>query len=250
MNLLELRQQFRATTGRYDLVNADGSDNGLNFHISAAQKYLDRKMDNNNSIGRVFKDISSGEWLVKFEDCRSVLEVWCIGPDGEGNKVRLPLTQSTLFDLRGIDEKTLTHAYTAMTSDVDSGRPQNYAVAQLRLQVDSDGTTGGIGSFMDVLADGHQTFNGVVFLPPADGDYVIEVVGNFYNMSLSADTDSSFWSGQHPDVLIMAIMRQLEIFNRNTAGVKDWEASIDTAVIGIDMDAAKEESSNVTQMEG
>jgi len=45
-------------------------------------------------------------------------------------------------------------------------------------------------------------------------------------------------------------MRQLEIVNRNTQGVKDWEASISTDLVGLGMDLVEELIAEVTQIEG
>jgi len=53
----------------------------------------------------------------------------------------------------------------------------------------------------------------------------------------------------HPDVLIMAAMRHVEIVNRNTQGVRDWDGSIAAAVIGIGKDLVEEEIAEVTQIE-
>lgn len=250
MNLLAFRQRFRTVTGRYDLVNSDGSDNGANFFINAGQRHLDRLMDNSNSIGRRFIDISAGDTLVTFEDSRSILEVWCLGPDSSGDYKRTPLTKQLSKELKGIDRRTLIENYVNLFSDITQSRPIHYAPAQLRLKTASNGTTGGIGGFMDVLADGHQTYNGVVLMPPSNGDYSIEVVGNFYSMELSSDTDSSFWSDRHPETLIMSTMRMIEVMHRNSEGVKDWDRAIEAVITGIDMDAAAEESADITEMEG
>ena len=250
MNLLEFRQFLRLHSGRYDLVNSDGSDNGANLIINAAQKYLDRLVDIPQGIGRVFKDITAGKFLVKFEDSRSILEVWSIGPDSDGNIVRLPLKKYTQGELRGIDEKSLESAYVEMFNDITQDRPTYYTPAQLRLITDSDGLTGGIGGMMDVLADGHQTYNGVFLMPPSDGNYTIEVIGNFYHRTLSADDDHSFWTDTHYMLLYMATMRELEIIHRNTEGKRDWEDSIRNEIIGIDMDGVAEACSDITEMGG
>lgn len=45
MNLIEIRELFRNTSGRYDLVNDDFSDNGADLFINDAIKWLDSKID-------------------------------------------------------------------------------------------------------------------------------------------------------------------------------------------------------------
>jgi hypothetical protein len=68
-------------------------------------------------------------------------------------------------------------------------------------------------------------------------------------MELVADTDTNFWSGAHPMLLIMAGMRQLEIVNRNTQGVNDWTAAISTDTTQLGMDLVEELIAEVTQIE-
>lgn len=249
MNLLDFRQLFKTTSGRYELVNDDGSDNGADFYINAGQRYLDRLIDIPQSIGRVFVDISAGDVLVKFNDCRSILEVWSQGLNDIGEMRRLPLTKYSQQDLRGIDQKTLEEAYTGMYGDLTQDRPLYYTPARLRL-ITVGGMSGGVGGFMDVLADGHQTYNGIVLLPPSDGDYSIEVVGKFYSATMLVDTDHTYWSDVHSNILLMSAMRQVEIMRRNTEGVKDWDNAIKAEVIGIDMDGVAEDCADVNQMEG
>jgi len=250
MDLLTFREFFRKQSGRFDLVNSDGSDNGADVFINAGQKDLDRLVDIPAGIGRVFKDIVAGDFLVTFQDCRAILEVWCIGTNAEGKTTRLPLTKETQQDLRGVDKKTLVEGYTEMMSNVAQDRPKFYTPAQLRLVTDANGQSGSISGSMDVLSDGFQNLNGVFFMPPADGNYSIEIIGNFYTKTLKEDTDYTFWSDQHPTILYMATMRQLEIMHRNTEGVKDWDRAIANEVGTIDMDGVMEGSSDVNQMEG
>lgn len=234
------------------MINSDFSDNGANFHINAGQRYLDRLMDNDKSIGRRFVDVVAGDYIVTFEECRSILEVWFQGVDSSGDVKRMPLNrvEQGIEGLLGIDRRTAREHYTAMHGDLDNGWPLYWTPAQLRLQTDRDGTTGGLGGFADVLADGFQTYNGIVFRPPTDVSGSVEIIGNFYVMQLNEDVDSSFWSDVHPDVLLMATLRSFEISQRNRAGVEDWTAAIASVVEGIDMDAAREESADTTEMNG
>lgn len=250
MNLLEFRQFFRGESGRYDMVNSSGVDiKNTNTIINAAQKYLDRLADLPQMKARRFIDISAGDWLITFTKSRSILEAWCIGPIGDDDATRLPLTVSRQQELRGIDKKTLEQAYVNLPSQIDQGRPTYYTPADIRLTTD-DGTTGGIGGFADVLADGYQTYNGVVLMPPSDNNYTIEIFGNFYSDPLTTDTDKSFWSEQHPMILHMAVMRQLEIIHRNSEGRRDWEEAIMSEVSTLDMDGVAQDAVGSLKMEG
>lgn len=250
MNLREFREYFRDNSGRYDLVDSVGDDTGANVIINIAQKYLDRQVDIPQGIGRLFKDISQGEWLVTFEFTRSILEVWSIGPDSSGKMVRLPLTKRTQNELRGIDKRTLSSMYTSLSTGITQSRPLFYSPAQLRLVTDREGESGGITGMMDVMSDGHQTYNGIVMMPPSDGSYSIEVVGNFYNMPLMNDLDHSFWTDEHPNILYMSVLRQLEIIHRNAEGRKEWDDAIQNELMTIDMDGVAESCSDINEMEG
>jgi hypothetical protein len=241
---------MRKESGRYDLINSDGSDNGADFHINAGQRHLDRLADIPAAIGRFFKDVSAGDVLITFKNSRSVKEVWCVGPDTDGITQRLPLTKVDMRELRGVDANTLVANYTGLFGDMDRDRPTYYAPAQLRLKTDDGIVGGGIGGLMDVLATGHQYYNGILFLPPADQTYSIEVVGAFYQDALSTDTDSTYWTEQHPEILYWATMRSLEVNARNREGVSDWDSAIEPAMQGIDMDGIAEEVSDTTEMEG
>jgi hypothetical protein len=78
----------------------------------------------------------------------------------------------------------------------------------------------------------------------------VEVVGLFYNKELVADTDENYWSAAHSFLLIMAAMRQLEVINRNTQGVNDWEAVILRDMTSIGFDLVEELVAEVDEMEG
>jgi hypothetical protein len=254
MNLGQIRAQFEVLSGRSDLVNADGSDNGADFHINAGLRYLDRLIDHPKMIARYFKGISSGTYIVTFEHCRSILEVWVAGTDTNGDRVRLPLTKYEKSELQGVDELFFDTNYVKMPSDITGGWPKYYAPAQLRMAPDTTVQQGNqaevIAGFLDVAGSGSETYNGIILMPPANDNYTIEVVGKFYSKELSSDTDLNFWSEVHPEVLLMAAQRSIEVFHRNTAGVQDWEGAIKLETITIDFDGVAEESADIDEMEG
>jgi hypothetical protein len=78
---------------------------------------------------------------------------------------------------------------------------------------------------------------------------VVDIRGLFYTDQLTDDTDKSYWSEVHPDVLIMAAMRMVEVVNRNSQGVNDWDMAIANAVSGIGKDLVEEEIAEVTQIQ-
>jgi len=242
MNLLEIRQAFRTLSGRYDLVSAAGADTGFDTHLHAGQKYLDRLMSHEKSVGTVFRKLVVGQYSVTFEYSRALKEIWCAtGSDG-----RWQLTKLTMQDFRT--------AYADRIGSVDQGAPLHWTPAALRTVPDLDRIAPGdsfdaIGGFADVLPNNYE-YNGVLIAPGPSEITQIEVIGYFYTMRLLEDEHVNYWSANHDTTLIMAAMRNIEIFNRNTQGVADWTAAIRSELITIDADVVEEELPNVMQFEG
>jgi hypothetical protein len=243
MNLKELRTQFVKRNGRYDLVvdGIDWVDNGANFYINAGQRYIDRLDTQHKSYGRNFQQVLVNGYYVTFPYCRAVKEVWVMDADGQKK-------------LEKVDYDQLRDYYANRQSQTTSGEPAFYFPAGIRLVPESDRlTVDEIDSIIDwthVIIDPSYNYNGVMMYPPADGSYTIEISGLFYSPELATDTQESFWSTVHPEVLLMAANRQMEIDYRNTAGVKDWEAAIQSEIFGLGKDLVEEHIASVDQMEG
>ena len=244
MNLLEVRQQFRVLSGRYDLVNSDGSDNGADFFIRNGQKWLDRKIDHKKSDGRVFKVVESGAYGHTFQYARAIEEVWMAKVDE--NEGRWQLTKKSIQDLR--------LAYADLPGNLDTGDPLYWAPGVFR-SVTETGTLSSAdfsaySGYADVIAGDLFDYNGVLWMPPTDGQMLLEVWGKFYTEPLADDTDENYWSVNYEDVLIMAALRHVEVFNRNTQGRQDWESAISDALMDLDKDVVLEDQAEVDQMEG
>ena len=56
----------------------------------------------------------------------------------------------------------------------------------------------------DLAAGTNASLTGIVFNPPADSAYTMEVSGRFYTRALSADTDTSYWTVNYPSMLTSA----------------------------------------------
>jgi hypothetical protein len=243
MNLLEIRTEFIRRSGRYDLVVDAVSfvDNGANFYINSGQRFLDRLDTLPKSTGRHFTEVESGRNYAIFPYCRAIKEVWAMTTSG-----RTKLAKKEMSDLR--------EYYADGVSSLTGGTPLYYAPAVMRVIPESDrlaiGEFEGILDFADVMFDKHYEYNGVVFYPPPDETYVIEVWGLFYSPTLDTDLQESFWSVVHPEILLMAAMHQLEIMYRNTEGAKDWLAAITGEVSGLGKDFVEEHIAEVSQMEG
>lgn len=238
MSLGELRTLFLNRSGRYDLVNMDGTDNGAIAYINAAQRMLDRKAGFIDDTARHYKKVAIGEFFVEFENARTIDSVWAATAD-----------DSWELNRESIEE--LKEEYAGPFGAVDQGAPLFFAFTRLRTMPDSTALDVFAGYATEVTVDGSQrSSTGIIILPPPDEEIQIEVWGKFYSPNLTIDTDTSYWTENHPETLIKATMYQLEVDNRNTEGMKDWLAAIDIDTTGIEFDFVELDSNTATVMEG
>jgi hypothetical protein len=217
------------------------ADNGADFYINSGIKYLDRLDTVKKSTARSFPQITSGDWYVLVQNCRAIKEVWASDVSG----IRWKLEKK--------DFNILRTAYNELPTQLDGGSPLYYSpVHTLRKDTETDSQVT-IDYFYNTEiteAVDHFTYNALVFMPPADATYRLEVVGLFDTPELVNDADENYWSVVHPIVLVMAAARSLEAMYRNTQGVNDWTAAIKAELFGISLDLIEEEVFEVTQMEG
>ena len=100
------------------------------------------------------------------------------------------------------------------------------------------------------LSGTHYEYNGILFMPPADEKFILEIHGLFYSHPLKEDSDESYWSVNFEAVLIMAACYMIEVFNRNTEGMKDWLAAIKVELSTLGMDLVEDDIAGVDQMGG
>jgi len=241
MDLIQLRKKFRSLSGRFDLVNEDGSDNGVDFFINSGQRHLDRMDETQKSWGSSFRFLEADRYSVQFPYCRAIKEVW-VG----STTAKWQLDKKDLQDL-------LAAYFTTLPSGIDSGTPLYYSPTISRAvpetyKTPADELEAFIG-YVDVMSANHFAYNSILISPPTDEKLVVEVKGLFYTDQLTEDEDKSYWSEVHPDVLIMSAMRMVEVVNRNTQGVNDWDNSIAAAIVGIGKDLVEEEIAGVTQIQ-
>ena len=320
MNLLELRLQFRSISGRFDLVEEDGTDTGANFYINAGQRHLDRMDETQKSWGIAHRFCEVNRYSAQFNWCRAVKEVWAATTVARWQLEKMNLQDliasyfttpspaavygtilksgvttgfgvNKLIDAGGglivipiasvvIDGSGNTTYVTAIDSDTQLSIGSNIFAAGEAYTIYSRATAGisvGTGSpiyysptitraapetfntpanefeafsgYVNILSGDHFAYNSVLIGPPTNEKIQLEIKGLFYTDQLTADTDKSYWSEVHPDVLIMAAMRHIEVINRNTQGVNDWDKAISAEVSGIGKDLVEELIAEVTQIE-
>jgi hypothetical protein len=245
-----IRKKFVELSGRYDLVNANWTDNGADFFLNEGQMFLDRSSDIMKASAKNIQPIVAGTIVVKTIGLRTVREVWA----GNSTDGLVPLVKRSLLSLR--------EEYGEQLSSVTQGTPAYFAPCAFRPYPDAiaSGITGWSGYYdIDdlVLDSAHYTYRGIIITPPPDKTYYISIVGLFYSPTLSATLSESiwtqtksYWTENHPGILIQAGLLKLEAFYRNTEGVKDWKFSLDLDLTGLDKDEAADVAVDTDQMEG
>lgn len=234
MDLLDLREDFIRISGRSELTTAE-----VDRYINRGQKFLDQRTDFKHGIARFFKKISLGEFSVVFSSqCRVIQEV----------TVNDTEERTRLTKLSWEDFKTL---YTQMPSMADQGVPTVYTPAMLRTYPDVQ-TLAEMQQylgFFDAVLGSDYAYNGIIFMPPADQEYVIEVRGRFFSTDLSATNLSSWWMENQYSALLHGALYQLEVDYRNTEGSNDWLASVVLDLQEASKDYAEEEAADIRAWE-
>ena len=240
MNLLQLRTKFRDLSGKFDLVNADYSDNGADFFINEGSKFLDRLNENQKSWASAFRIVEVGKYSASIQYCRAIKEVWAAT-----TTARWQLEKKSLQDL--INDYLL-----GTPAERTSGEPAYYSPTLTRY-IPEDIEISDFESFLqwvEVPSGNAEEYNTILLSAPTDKRLVVEVKGLFYSSRLVADEDKNYWSVNHPLLLYMAAMRYVEVVNRNTQGVNDWTNAIAEDASKIGMDLVEELIAEATEMEG
>ena len=233
MELADLLNQFIRESGRYDLVNIDGSDNGALYYINRGQRLLDRRSTVANTEARNYQLIERGTYVVHIPECRTLREVWLLIDEEQ----RIPLVRDAWESLQKCYRKPLTA--------LETGTPQFWALGYLR-GVPSNATTLAetmhmFAGYVDTIADESFDKDAFFLYPVADREYGIQVVGDFYTPSLSSTITKTWWSVNHPELVIAAGRYWIEVANRNTEGTRDWLAIIDANLRDITNDFIENE---------
>lgn len=240
MNLLQIRTKFRELSGRFDLVNEDFTDNGADFFLNEGRKFLDRLDETQKSWGSCFRFIDVGFYSASIPNCRAIKEVWAN-------------TTIARWRLDKMDLAKLITDYLLGNPDTRTDGTPLYYSPTITRHIPEDAIPADFEAFLgfvDVPAEDVHNYNTILLNAPTDVKIVVDVKGLYYSFELAEDTDENYWSSQHPMLLYMSAMRQIEIVNRNTQGVNDWVNSIMVEMKQLGMDLVEELISEVTQMEG
>lgn len=194
MNLKAFRKLFVEVTGRYDLVKdpESGEDDGADFYIKAAHRFLDKRFKTSTSQNRSYIQLKKGKDVYSIPDCLSIINVNVATPDA--GKVNLGLISEEEMD--------------ELTIEGGVGSPKFYAVTNPNIAPIDQRSTQRLGQIA------------LRVFPSPDSDMVCQVKGRFSTVP-QKDSSTSFWMSNYPETLIRACQYQIETFHRNTQGAND-----------------------------
>lgn len=221
------RTEFRAVSGRADMTTAD-----IDSWLNKGQMLLDQVTQFQKAPTRIQIAVTAGEFFGRFSvRVRTIESVWAADT-------------SSKWKLTKVSSDYIRETWSTPPVDLDRSKPMYYTPDPMTYY----NASGDFQYYSGVYSDSF-TYNGILFMPPADTSYDIEVLGRFYSPILT-DSQSSWWLNVHGDLLVLAAMRMLEASYRNTQGVKDWENAMAPMLKAVHDDLAEEESSDVVRMEG
>ncbi len=238
MTLVEIRAWFIRLSGRYDL-QAAGEDNGTDFFINQAIRFLEKKVEVPEATARLYYPLAAGEYSVTFQhNCRVIREVWV--NDAEDR-----------FELEKVPLRELRDFYADQVIELDSGQPTYYSLAELRALETT--ARDSLATFLDKTwdeADTNYDFRGIVLAPPSDGNYVVEVKGLFGQAELTANADENYWTVREPLLVIRAALYMLESTMRGASNADQWLKATMDGIAELDKDTITEQIVDIDQMEG
>ncbi len=154
-----------------------------------------------------------------------------------------------------IDEQTDQHpdlVLTPVSFTAEVGSPTYYAIDSIHLAPQQRLLTFDQNEFnADYFKVMYNSvgYNAIWIAPPPESDGVLRLVADFFSV-MENDTDICYWSVVYPNVLVQATLFAIEVFYRNTTGMRDMLASLEPFLTGIDKDLADEKAVDINQMEG
>lgn len=243
MELRAFRKLFVETSGRYDLVNDDGTDNGADYYINQGVRYLESVMHWDKMEASFYTSLV-GESTFMVQNLRTINKVFAraTATDKFTELVRITLAQARKYVMDGLPSEGVPLFYCLFRS---KGEHQGMSLVE-------NFFLGAGTAYQDVLEGQNFDSVGLLVLPLLSTAAVVdvEVSGLMRSAKLAAEDDSNYWTLEWPNVLLYASRRELEVQHRNMQGVKDWDNAIATALVQLEMDYIMDESNQISRMEG
>jgi hypothetical protein len=240
MNLLEIRKKFRDLSGRYDLVNEDGSDRGATFFVNEACRWLDKSVEVEKTYGSYMEILAIGTWYVQLKRCRAIKDIWLISSTG-----RAQLEKISIQDM-------LASYFTELPADMEQGIPSQYSPAIARY-FPEDMTAGditAIGAFTGLITSSGTDYNAILLSCPLEESSLIEIDGFFYSQELVDDEDVNYWSVNNPLLLINTMLKHTHTMSGNKAMLDITDRGIDGDLTRLDKEIVEADIAGIDQIEG
>lgn len=260
MNLLTVRQEFETMSGRHDLVNSDGSDNGANSYIREGADYLDRNLVHSNSFATHLFPLPVGSFFCGIRRCMAISRVYYNTSDGRIELMHKPeswVRKRNAFFNAASSEFAPSTNFVAPTAS--RGAPSFWCLNTLRLSPDNlnalftDAFTGNYGADGRMYGDTYD-LKSVMLAPANETAGTLEVYGHFFQPLLEDDDngikDRNYWTIQHPKLLARAATFWMEADRRNSQGFADKMTGLSEAIRSIRQELAHQSSAVNTQMKG
>lgn len=240
MDLISIRKKFRDLSGRYDLVNEEGGDNGATFFINEACRWLDKSVEVDKTYGTYMEILAINRWNVQIPRCRAIKEVWLTNSDG-----KTQLTKVTLQDM-------LAGYFTALPANLTVGTPLYYAPTIKRYFPEgmSAPTLASIAAYTGLITSSGEDYRAIILSCPLESEMLIEVMGFFYSAELVNDTDENYWSVENSLLLIETAIRMTHILSGNKPMLDVLDRGIDGELTRLDKEIVEQDIAEIDQMDG
>jgi len=241
MTMLQIKTQVIEDSGHYELVVNTTAyvDNGIHFHINAAQRWLSRNFEYKKAEATLSKLLTAGTALVTLNRARYVKDVWLADATGTARTQLERITWRRMRELHG----------SVPLSEIDNGTPKYWCPAPIQLApeqfTETAETLAAAGNTdLDFYVYGNAYLtNGIIIMPPPDAAYTLNVQATWLDKELTLDDDVSFWSVAAPELLTDATRLSIERrLHRNTQGVNDFTAPLLADLQQIYFDLVDEEA--------
>lgn len=230
MDYIDIRNEFKRLSGRYDLEDNTVDTDMIDFFMNSAQRYLDRKLAAGKMEARFPIVLAPGDFIVRTEQIRSIKEVWATNSVGN----RWELKRMTMNEFRWYFGKE----YSLLTP----GLPSKYAIGKFRPVPDNLIPSANMQDVEDVIVSNENyKYNGVIISPPTSEEITLTIWGLFYSPALSySKLSKSYWTENHSDMLIQAAMMKVSSFYGDPTRAEEHKKSLIEDLIGLDFDLVDE----------
>lgn len=214
MNLIELRTEFQAISGRLDLSTAD-----LSKYINQGIKFLDEVSGIIDFPKRHFIKVNSGtNTVVLPASFRSLNSAY-----GITTEIQRRLLKAELSELRPL--------FNIVPGDTTEDIPVYYApISILSAENITLDQSSYYSNWSNFQVNENYDFDGLLLYPQANVDFTLEITGNFYSPKLTETRSNNYWSVKHSDLVISAAMYKLDTQYRNVMGA---ESALKTLMVEV-----------------